>query len=143
MPNQKIKNAKSKTFDGIKFKSLLEISVYKALTQAGFKPRYEKQKFIIWKGFKPSVPFYNRNKRKNTFEIEKTKIRDITYTPDFTFKYKNYLIIIEAKGIENDTFPIKKKLFRSLLETLKEKALYFEVYNKAHILKTIEIIKGL
>ncbi len=140
--NRKIKNAREKTYDGIHFKSLLEITVYKTLKEYGFKPQYEKRKFIIWKGFKPTVPFYNRKKNK-VFAQETAKLRDISYTPDFTFYYKKHLVIIEAKGIENDTFPIKKKLFRGLLETQKEKCIFFEVYNKSNIIEAINIIKEL
>ena len=71
--NRKIKNAREKTYDGIHFKSLLEITVYKTLKEYGFKPQYEKRKFIIWKGFKPTVPFYNRKKNK-VFAQETAKL---------------------------------------------------------------------
>lgn len=141
MENKKIKNASKSTFNGIEFKSKLELSFYKTLLEAGFRPEYEQHKFVLFDGFKPTIPFFNRSKRGKVFKQDMTKIRDITYTPDFTISYKGVLFIIEAKGIENDTFPLKKKLFRYLLEHLKIPSVYFEVHTKKELLQVIKIIK--
>lgn len=78
--------------------------------------------------------------------IQKTgKIVGIRYTPDFYFKYNNLNVYIEAKGIENDVFYIKKKMFLHYLDQLYtekgEKSMYFEVYTKKQLLQAIEIIK--
>ena len=141
--NAKIKNATPTKFNNIEFKSKLEASVYKTLLVAGFKPNYEKLKFTIWEGFKPSVPFYTKNKQTRELDSEMSKIRDITYTPDFTFTYKGYLIIIEVKGKENDIYPVKRKLFRGWLELNCPKSLYFEVFTKKNTQSAIDIIKKL
>ena len=140
--NKKIRNATATTYNNINFKSKLEESIYKTLLSAGFKPNYEKLKFVLWEGFKPTVPFYNRSKSK-VFKQETTKLQDITYTPDFTFKYKDLLVIVEVKGVENDTFPIKKKMFRKWLEGHHPKSIYFEIYTKKQLLQAVEIIKAL
>ena len=116
--NKKIKNARESVFNGITFKSKLEESFYKTLKAANLDPNYELMKFILIDGFRPTVPFYNRSKSK-VFRLDMSKVRDITYTPDFTLLYNDTLFIIEAKGIENDTYPLKKKLFRRLLESMK------------------------
>lgn len=71
-----------------------------------------------------------------------SKVRDITYTPDFTIFHNNTLFIIEAKGKENDTYPIKKKLFRKVLESTKIPCIYFEVHTKKELLEVIDIIKS-
>lgn len=141
MENKKIRNATVTTYNNIQFKSKLEEGFYKTLVQAGFEPDYELTKFVLAEGFKPTVPFYNRSKSK-VFRLDNSKVRDITYTPDFTFLYKDALIIIEAKGIENDTFPLKKKLFRRFLEEMEMPCLFFEVRTKKELLQTIEIIKS-
>lgn len=141
--NKKIIGATAKEYNGIKFKSKLEVTVYSTLLQEGFKPKYEEEKFIVWKGFKPTVPFYNKDKVTRLLKIEDVKVRDITYTPDFTFEYKDTLIVIEAKGFENDTFPIKKKLFRKYLEKNRPSSLYFEIYTKKQLMQAISIIKAL
>lgn len=143
MANKKILGATSLVSDNITFKSKLEVTIYKELLRAGFNPKYEEQKFVIWEGIKPTKPFYNRDIKTKMLKLDMGKMRDITYTPDFTFKHKKYLIIIEAKGFENDTFPIKKKLFRGLLETMKTPVIYFEIYTKKQLVQAIEIIKSL
>lgn len=139
--NKKIRNARESTFNGITFKSKLEESFYKTLMAAGLEPDYELTKFVLVEGFKPTVPFYNRSKSK-VFRMDMTKVRDITYTPDFTILYNDTLFIIEAKGIENDTFPLKKKLFRRLLESMEMPCAYFEVHTKKELLEVIKIIKS-
>lgn len=143
MANKKIIGATAKEYNGIKFKSKLEVIVYSTLLQEGFKPKYEEEKFVVWEGFKPTVPFYNKDKETRMLKIENAKVRDITYTPDFTFEYKDVLIVIEAKGFENDTFPIKKKLFRKYLEKNRPSSLYFEIYTKKQLMQAISIIKAL
>lgn len=139
--NKKIKNARESVFNGITFKSKLEESFYKTLKAANLDPNYELMKFILIDGFRPTVPFYNRSKSK-VFRLDMSKVRDITYTPDFTLLYNDILFIIEAKGIENDTYPLKKKLFRRLLESMKVPCVYFEVHTKRELLKVIDIIKS-
>lgn len=143
MVNKKIKGATSLVSDGISFKSKLEVVIYKELLRAGFNPKYEERKFVIWEGIKPTKPFYNRDIQTKMLKLDMGKMRDITYTPDFTFEYKNHFIIIEAKGFENDTFPIKKKLFRGLLEKMETSVIYLEVYTKKQLLQAIEILKTL
>ena len=143
MANRKILGATSLVSDGISFKSKLEVVIYKELLRAGFNPKYEERKFVIWEGVKPTKPFYNRDIQTKMLKLDMGKMRDITYTPDFTFEYKNHLVIIEAKGFENDTFPIKKKLFRGLLEKMETLVIYFEVYTKKQLLQAIEILKAL
>ena len=140
--NAKVINATPCSYNGIDFKSKLEMNIYKAIESEGYAPLYEPITFTIWNGFKPRIPFYKKNKSSRKMALENTKIRDITYTPDFIFDYCNHKIIIEAKGFCNDVFPIKKKLFRKWLEEHPE-CLYFEVYSKKNILQTIDIIKQL
>lgn len=140
--NRKIKNATVTSYNDVVFKSKLEASVYKHLLQAGFDPVYEGMKFTIWSGFKPTVPFYTRIGRSNGLNMKKTI--DITYTPDFTFMYNGKLIIIEVKGLQNDVFPYKFKMFRGMLE--KEpyvgNTLLFEIFSIKQLKECIEIIKS-
>lgn len=148
MANKKIKNTNKKQYNGIQFKSQLEVMVYKTLLQEGFTVIYEEKPYVLWQGFKPTLPFYDQNKHTHLLELKQTKIIDIKYTPDFTIYYKDKIIFIEAKGKENDVFYIKKKLFRHWLETkytnkeLKLYPMYFEVYTKRQLLQTIDIIKN-
>lgn len=141
--NKKIKNATSKEYQGILFKSLLERNTYKTLKDAGFDVQYEPLKISIWDGFKPTVSFYNKDSKTHGLKLDTKKLIDITYTPDFVFTYNGFLIFIETKGFENDSFPIKKKLFRKYLEEECPDSIYFEIFNKKQLLQAIDIIKKL
>ena len=110
MTNHKVKNATPLEYNNIQFKSRLEVMIYKTLLQEGFNVQYEPTKYIIWEGFKPNVSFYNKDKKTRMLKLDNKRLIDITYTPDFVFEYKDTTIVIEAKGFENDTFPIKKKI---------------------------------
>ena len=141
--NKKIINASPLEYDGISFKSKLEKMVYQTLKEADFPVEYEPHKYIIWEGFKPSVPFYNKDKITRMLKQESKKIKAITYTPDLSFIHNGYLIIIEAKGFEDSVFPLKKKMFRKWLEDNYPKSIYFEIYTKKQLLQAINIINNL
>lgn len=144
--NKKVKNTKAQTYDGINFRSRLETTCYKELISAGFKPKYEEKRFVLMDGFSlDKVIFYTPYRRK--YQQYPRKLLHITYTPDFSFEYKGYMVLIDTKGFPNETYPMKKKMF---LKKLEEKSLesnlkyiFFEPHNKRQILKTIKIIKSL
>ena len=161
MANKKIRNATQSSSNGITFKSQLEKSIYNTLLQQGFEPQYEPTTFTLWDGFKPLTLYYDKETDKQKIKrlskcinpctakilILKTgKIAGIKYTPDFYFKYNDLNVYIEAKGIENDVFYIKKKMFIKYLDNLYsekgEKSIYFEVYTKKQLLQAIEIVKS-
>lgn len=141
--NKKIKNASPLEYDGISFKSKLEKMIYQTLKEQGFPVEYEPHKFVLWQGFRPTVPFYDKDKYTRMLKLESKKIIDITYTPDFVFTYNGFLVIIEAKGMENDCFYLKKKMFRKWLEDNHPKSIYFEIYTKKQLLQAISIIQNL
>ena len=143
MENKKIKNATPEECFNIKFKSRLEAMVYETLLQEGFNPQYETKTYILWEGFKPTVPFYTRSKGRQII-LNNKKLINITYTPDFYMEYKGLKIIIEAKGMENDVFPYKFKMFRKYIESLPDSTNYliFEIFAKKQLLECIEIIKA-
>ena len=138
--NKKIKNAKKQFYNGIQFKSDLEVMGYKTLVENGFNPQYEKKTFILSDKLKPSLPFYARTK-KLPFRLNVRTIDSITYTPDFTFNYKGLFVIVEMKGRANDVYPYKRNLFRKLMDKEKN-TIFFEIYTKKELLKAIEIIKN-
>lgn len=146
MTNHKVKNATPLEYNNIQFKSRLEVMIYTTLLQEGFNVQYEPTKYIIWEGFKPNVSFYNKDKKTRMLKLDNKRLIDITYTPDFVFEYKDTTIVIEAKGFENDTFPIKKKLFRKWLEKQNSqgnKYIFFEIFTKKQLMQAIDIIKNI
>ena len=150
----KFKNQDS-TFNDINFKSKLEISCYKKLIEAGFNPEYEKQKFVLFNGFRlpENVTYFTQLKTNNEgkihtiFKNDTRKIRDITYLPDFYFTYKEYEIYFDTKGKANDVYPLKKKLFLNMLNNIAtqtgKKYLFFEPHNVKQIKESILIIQNL
>lgn len=141
--NKKIINASPLEYDGISFKSKLEKMAYQTLKEQGFPVQYEPKKFIIWEGFRPNVPFYNKDVSTRMLKMDSKKVIDISYTPDLMFEYNNRLIIIEMKGFENNTYPLKKKIFRKWLESNYPNSIYFEIFTKKQLLQAIDIIKNL
>lgn len=157
--NKKIRNATQSISGGITFKSKLEKSIYDTLLEQGFNPKYEPITFVIWEGFRPTIPYYDRetNYQRDVrlaasggssakmLVRKKARILNVQYTPDFYFKYNDLNVYIEAKGIENDVFYLKKKMFIKYLDDLYlekgEKSIYFEVYTRKQLLQAIEIIK--
>ena len=118
MENRKIKNATPTALNGITLRSKLEGKLFKVLEDEGFNPKYEPYKFHIWKGFKPSVPFYAKDIRTKSIALRATKLIDITYTPDIVFEYNGYTVFVEVKpDFMNDVYPYKEKLFRQYMET--------------------------
>lgn len=135
-------NNKQLEYEGLYFDSMTEVSVYKHLKEEGFNPLREPVKYVIWEGFRPTVPFYNRDLKTKMLVLDKKKIQSITYTPDFQFTHAGYTVIIEVKGKENDVFPYKKKLFRKLLESYG-KVIFFEIRTIRQLKQAITIIKEL
>ena len=126
MVNKKIRNATQSSLGKLAFKSQLEKSIYNTLLQQGFTPQYEPITFTLWDGFSPITPYYDKETDKQKVKrisdgvntcpskilIQKVgKVIGIRYTPDFYFNYNGLDVYIEAKGIENDIFYIKKKMF--------------------------------
>lgn len=143
MENQKVKNATPNEYNGIKFKSRLETTVYKTLLENGFVPQYEPHTYVLWEGIKPTVPFYTLNKNKVQV-LNDNKLINITFTPDFYLEYKGLKVIVDVKGFANDVFPYKFKMFRKYIEESpdKDKYLIFEIFSKNQLLKAIDIIKN-
>lgn len=160
MVNKKIRNATQSSLGKLTFKSQLEKSIYNTLLQQGFTPQYEPITFTLWDGFSPITPYYDKETDKQKIKrisegvntcpskilIHKVgKVVGIRYTPDFYFNYNGLDVYIEAKGIENDIFYIKKKMFIKYLDDVLvntgRRSIYFEVYTKKQLLQAIEIIK--
>lgn len=158
--NKKIKNATSDRADDIVFKSKMEKMIYRALRANGITPEYEKYTFVLWDGFIPVTPFYDQetpNQHQKRLEsegktngskmlVQKTdKVIGIRYTPDFYFNADGVDVWIEVKGVENDVFYIKKKLFRKFLDDRLNqtgvRSLFFEIYTKRQLLQALNIIK--
>ena len=157
MANKKIRNATICKGSSITFKSQLEKTIYNTLIEQGFIPKYEPKRIVLL-NFEPcTVPFYDKEtdaqykkrieeggKPPRLLNLKGNILLPITYTPDFYIRHNNIDVWIEAKGMENDVYYLKKKLFMRYLEKKKKKgvkSIFFEIYSKKQLLQAIEIFK--
>ncbi|HKL75079.1 MAG TPA: DUF1064 domain-containing protein [Halanaerobiales bacterium] len=120
--NKKVKNATPLFYDGIKFKSKLEVYCYNKLKENNIEAPYEENTFVIIDAF-----VYNDE-----------KVRKMTYKPDFVGKD----FVIECKGKANDAFPLRWKIFKRYLF---DNNLNYKLYlprNKKDVDAVIEDIKN-
>ena len=64
------------------------------------------------------------------------KILPITYTPDFIGEG----FIIETKGYANESFPLKWKMFKRLVQDTTEGIVLYKPQNRKECDKTVELI---
>jgi hypothetical protein len=142
--NKKVRNAVSKVYKGIKFRSKLELFTYRKLEEAGIKSLYEERKYVLMEGFRfeqDSIEPSNKRATKGEYINNSDKVRDITYTPDFVDPNGKW--IIEVKGFANDVFPLKWKLFKNYLQKLGDPPVLYLPKNQKQVLETIELINQL
>jgi len=136
--NDKVKNAQKCFYNGIQFKSNLEMYMYKLLEANGFlfDFEYEKYKIILQESFKLDVPVYEKDRNKR-YSLSPKTVRAITYTPDFIVYFKNTLkfFIVETKGLKTDAFTLKFKM----LKKLAEKEFVIEINNEIYELEEIHL----
>lgn len=143
--NPKVRNATPLEYEGITFKSKLELYCYKKLQDLSISFNYDSVKFDLLKTFVFPGISYELVKRKNyrKFEEVKSNVKGITYTPDFVGFYPDgKLFIIETKGNPNDAFPLRWKMFKNYLRENNINADLYMPRNQKHIDDVINIIKS-
>jgi hypothetical protein len=140
--NVKIKNAQKIIYEDINFKSKLELFTYKKLIECGITDfKYEGYKFNLVEPFKFELDCYEVKKDKS-FDIVNDNIRAMTYLPDFTRINDNLEgWIMEVKGYNNDSFPLKWKLFKQHLINNKYNVTIYKPNNQMNVMKAVELIK--
>ena len=145
--NAKVRNAQKITYKDIKFQSKLEMYCYKyGKEELGYPLEYESFKTVLFEGPRLDGYLYQPNKSKH-IALDTTKLRDITYSPDFTFVHKTrggleYFIVVECKGLATDSYNLKKKLFLALMNKKYGQNFYFfEPHSQIQIRECFEIIK--
>lgn len=111
--NKKVRNATPTEYDGIKFRSKLEVYTYKKLRESNIYTEYEQNRYEII----PAFTFMGK------------KIRAMTYLPDFVGE--DY--ILECKGYPNDAFPIKEKLFKYYLFLTNSNKKYYVLHSQKEV----------
>lgn len=117
--NQKVKRAQPKSYQGVDYKSGLEVYCARALERAGLPNNYEQVTFTLMEGFECPATSWEFKPDKKGMEKQKLmlvtspKIRKITLTPDFPCMKEGW--VIECKGLKTDSFTLKFKLWKKYL----------------------------
>jgi len=135
----KVKNVKKQTYDGIEFQSRLELHCYKSLEAAKIPVEYEETTFTIFPATVYPQACYEGTTKK--LYNKGSKIRPITYTPDFVDPNGKW--VIETKGYANESFPLRWKLFKKHLKETNKQYVLFMPRNKGQVDEVIELIKQL
>lgn len=104
----KYKNTKT-----TKFRSKFEALCYQKLVDANIEFEYEPYAILLVEGFTTKAVSWERNRK--VFKEISTKVRPITYTPDFVGKGW----IIETKGMRTPDFNLKWKLLKHKFKNKK------------------------
>ena len=124
--------------DGITFASGLEKYMYLALKKAKIKADYEGETFTLINGFEFEVDSYERQSNgKGEFKDRgNKKILPIKYTPDFV----NEDFVIECKGRANESFPIRWKLFKRMINISRPHVTLYKPQNQKECDQVVELI---
>ena len=130
--------SKKVVFDGITFASGLERYMYQALKKAGIKAKYEGETYTLIDSFNFMTTSYERQSNgKGEFKDRgNKKILPIKYTPDFVGKK----FIIECKGRANESFPMRWKLFKRMINIKQPYVTLYKPQNQKECDQVIELI---
>ena len=125
--------------DGIQFASGLEKYTYLSLKNNKLFEGYENQVFQLVESFDFRNKTYEKqaNGKGDYINRGEKKILGIKYTPDFVGKD----FIIECKGMANESFPIRWKLFKLWLTKNKIGKTLYKPQNQTEVDLTIMLIK--
>jgi hypothetical protein len=138
---RKIVQARKKVVDGIEFASTLEAYMYSLLKANGMNFDYEGKVYKILLPFEYQEECWERATRKSKAMIDRPKVREAKYTPDFVGENEEW--VIEVKGRANERFPMVWKLFKKLLTDREQKEpILFKPMNQEDCKQVIEILKS-
>lgn len=136
--NKKVINATPLTYDGIKFRSKLEVFCYQKLKEFNIPFEYESERYPLLESFIFQGYEYPEKIKKSG---ENYTTLGITYTPDFVI---NKNIVIECKGFADAKFPLKWKMFKKEMEDKFGNNCYlFIVKNQKQVLESLNKIKNI
>ena len=130
--------SKKVVFDGITFASGLERYMYQALKKARIKAKYEGETYTLIDSFNFMTTSYERQSNgKGEFKDRgNKKILPIKYTPDFV----GDKFIIECKGRANESFPMRWKLFKRMINIKQPYVTLYKPQNQKECDQVVELI---
>ena len=138
-------NANPKVYKGIKFRSELEVYMYKLLEKTDIPFAYEAQKFVIIEGFtSPNISYERFLNGKGEFKDRGSgkKYANMVYTPDFTPPKGEPLDwVIEVKGRSMPDFSRTWKLFKKTLLKHNKDTVLFMPRTQGECRETLNLIQ--
>jgi hypothetical protein len=138
-----VKSNKS-TVDGIELKSGLEREMYNLLKKNGVSFNYEPSSILLLENFSYDACFYAKlsNGKGDYIDRSKTRVKPITYKPDFIVEDKKtgYKCVIETKGLLTESANLRIKMYKKTLKDRGECIDFFMPRTKSDCQKTIETI---
>ena len=130
--------SKKVTYDGVTFASGLERYMYQVLKKAKIKAKYEGETFTLIDGFEFNTTSYERQSNgKGEFKNRgNKKILPIKYNPEFVGNG----VIIETKGRSNESFPMRWKLFKRMINKQRPYVTLYKPQNQKECDQVIELI---
>ena len=136
---KQIVRSKKIIIDGIQFASTLEGRMYSLLKEAGIKFKYEGKTYTVLTGFEYKSESYEKFQKRSLEMTNRPKVLKIDYTPDFIGENEEW--IIEVKGRANESFPLRWKLFKQLMQQRDNPPILFKPSTVAECKQVIEILK--
>lgn len=136
---RQIVRSKKITIDGIQFASTLEGRMYSLLKEAGIKSKYEGKTYTVLAGFEYKSESYEKFQKRSLEMTNRPKVLEIKYSPDFVGENEEW--IIEVKGRANESFPLRWKLFKQLMQQRDNPPILFKPSTVAECKQVIEILK--
>lgn len=143
-------HSKKTCYGATEYKSDLEAYAARALTDNRIPFGYECATFTVMPSFACTCPTYAQlrkptNGRPAKFDLQRSKVEPITYTPDFVNIDDETKTgwVMETKGLPNESFPLRFKLFKKFLTDNGYRLTLFIPRTKGQIVQCVEIIKEL
>lgn len=140
--DRRLIKSKKITIDGIQFASRLEGTMYKLLKDNNINFKYESESYTLSDSFLFNNNYYARLASGKGEYCNRgfKKVNAITYKPDFVIRHNDYYAIVETKGLPTESYNMRMKMFKALLNRQNIQCDIFVPQTNAECLETINLI---
>jgi predicted nuclease of restriction endonuclease-like RecB superfamily len=140
--DRRLIKSKKTTIDGIEFASRLEGTMYKLLKDNNINFKYESESYTLSDSFIFNNNYHARLASGKGEYCNRgfKKVNAITYKPDFVIRHNDYYAIVETKGLPTESYNMRMKMFKALLNRQNIQCDIFVPQTNAECLETINLI---
>ena len=140
--DRRLIKSKKITIDGIEFASRLEGTMYKLLRDNNINFKYESESYTLSDSFLFNNNYHARLASGKGEYCNRgfKKVNAITYKPDFVIRHNDYYAIVETKGLPTESYNMRMKMFKALLNRQNIECDIFVPQTNAECLETINLI---